>query len=101
MKTLTLKDASYRLAEFDERMAADLLAWAKTKLPDPLEEIKGVISNFSPRLQEVMVKEAMQMKRIPKSIDHPEVQALLKTPEGLEHLGHPSPSRQGTWRELR
>lgn len=86
MKTLTLNNASYKLAEFDEKMAAELLTWAKSKLPDPLEEIKGVISNFSPRLQEIMVKEAMQQKRIPKSIDHLEVQALLKTPEGLEKV---------------
>ena len=86
MRILKLNDATYKLADFDEKVHAELVSWAKTKLPDPLAEIKDLIKDFSPRLQEVMVKDAMQLRRIPKSIDHPEVQALLKTPEGLERV---------------
>jgi hypothetical protein len=86
MRILNLQGKTYKLADFDEKLAGELLAWAKTKLADPLAEIKDIIKDFPPWLQEVLVKDAMAAKRTPKSIDHPEVSALLKTPEGLERV---------------
>jgi hypothetical protein len=86
MKILTLSDASYKLAEFDQKIAAEVLTWAKTKLPDPIEELKKFLNGFSATLQAIMVKEAMLQARIPKSIDSPEVQGLIKSPEGLEKV---------------
>jgi hypothetical protein len=67
MKILKLSDKTYKLADFDQKMAAELVAWSKTKLPDPLDDIKDRIKEFPPRLQELMVREAMQAKRLPKS----------------------------------
>jgi hypothetical protein len=86
MKILKLTDKTYKLADFDKDMMAALVAWAKPKLPDPMAEVKESLKDFSPKLQEVMVREAMRVKRLPKTIESDDIQALLRTPEGLEQV---------------
>jgi hypothetical protein len=90
MKTLRLKingeDKVFRLADMDNKFVADMLAWARPRLSDPVEDIKPLLSGLSQRNQEIMIKEAMQARRMPKGVDHPEVQALMTTAEGLEFV---------------
>src|SRR5947209_7356353 len=86
MRYLKLKDRTFTLADFDERLAKQILAWCKDKLPDPLIAIKDILKDFPPKLQAEMVKEAMTERRMPLTLDNPQVQALLKTPEGLEQV---------------
>jgi len=55
-------------------------------MPDPIESIKGNLSGLTQRQQDMIIREAMQQKRMPLSIDGPEFQAFLRTPEGIEKI---------------
>lgn len=83
MKTLNINGKSYKLAEIQE-IQADFVAWAKPLLPDPLDVIKERLKDFPPRERDVMIRDAMQSLRTPKSLNAPEIQGLLTTKEGSD-----------------
>lgn len=86
MKKITIENKEYRIAAFDEKITKDFLGFANVMLPDPLTQAKDSIGGFPLHLQELIVKDALAAKRIPRSIDDPQVQAFAKTPEGLGKL---------------
>lgn len=99
-KTLTIGGKEYKVAELDKQRTDELLAWATKKLPDPIDAIADKIAKFSPRLQEIMIKDAMAAQRKPKALDNPDVQAVLATPEGLEQvlvMTFPGLSKEEVW----
>jgi hypothetical protein len=73
----------YKLARFDRNILEGFIEWAGKELPSPLEVIKAHIKDFTPRQQELMIKEAVAGARSKLSLNSPEVQNLLGTPKGV------------------
>jgi hypothetical protein len=87
MRLLKLSDKEYKLSELDSKEAmADILAFAKKHLPDPIDAISTQIAKLPPRLQEIAVKEAVKAARKPRSMNDDDVQAVLATPDGIEFV---------------
>jgi len=80
---IIVKGKTYKLRPFDPAMLGKMVKWASARLPDPLAVIKDKLKDFSPALQEVMVREAMREARTPKTLTDPAIQAELLSEEGL------------------
>jgi hypothetical protein len=76
----------YKLARFDRRIYDQFLQWADKQLGHPLDAIKDKLASFPPKIQEIMVRDALDRAALRRSISSPEVQALLATPEGCMKL---------------
>lgn len=83
---LTVNGTEYELSAFDAALAKQVLAWAESRLPNPLDLIKDRIAFFPPAVQEMMIRDAMDKARTPKSLDSAEVQAQIRTLEGIEYV---------------
>src|SRR5438094_313783 len=84
MQELSIDGKQYKFPSQNEYLK-ELLGCARKNLPDPFEALPD-LSKFPPKLQEVMIRDAMERRRKPKSIDDEEIQAWLKTPEGFEDI---------------
>jgi hypothetical protein len=73
----------YVLSRFTRKVLRAFLDWADKELGDPLEAVKGKLAGFPPNIQELMVREAIQAAKLRRSVDSPEVQALMQRPEGV------------------
>lgn len=76
----------YKLSRFTRGIVRQFMDWADKELGNPLLEIKDVIQDFPPNVQEIMVKDAMNRKAQRRSFHSPDVQALLSSPEGVMKL---------------
>jgi hypothetical protein len=72
----------YRLGRFTRKVLKQFLSWADEELGNPLEQVKGQLAGFPEHIQEIMVRDAIDRAKLRRSINSPEVQALLTTPEG-------------------
>ncbi len=76
----------YRLSRFTRRIANEFLDWADKYLGSPLARAKEHIKDFPEHLQAIIVKDALELARMRRSITSPEIQNLLATPEGSTRL---------------
>lgn len=73
----------YTLSRFTRKVLRQFLDWADKELGDPLEQVKAKLAGFPPNIQELMVREAIQSAKLRRSINSPEIQALMSRPEGV------------------
>lgn len=81
--SVTINGKQYRLSRFTRKVLRDFLEWADKQLGDPLDAIKDKLAGFPPNVQEYLVKDALERASLRRSINSPEVQALMATPEGI------------------
>lgn len=86
MKVIKLGDKEYRLADIDVAASKKLLEWAKPRLTDPVQFILKELASLPEHLKAEVLKEHLAMKRQPVTLDSPDMQALLRTPEGSEFV---------------
>jgi hypothetical protein len=82
---MIIGDKEYKVASVLE-VAGDFLKWADQTLPKPLSAIADDLAKFPPELQTLLVKEAFAKTMMPKSLNDPDVQALIATPHGASNF---------------
>src|SRR4051812_8955837 len=80
--TIEANGRTYTIGRFTRNILFRFMDWAEAQIPDPLDDLKTKITGFPPHIQELMVKDALQKSRVRRSVQSPEVQQLLGTPEG-------------------
>lgn len=84
---LSIGGKLYKVAQFTpQQIAFKFVQWAKSVLPNPLDEIAPKLSLFPVEIQKEMVREAMARARIPLTVESPEVRALMNTVEGATKI---------------
>lgn len=84
--TVEVNGKKYRLSRFTRKILRSFLDWANVELGNPLDAIKDRLAGFPPHLQEMIVKDALEQARLRRSVNSPEVQSLLATPQGSMKL---------------
>lgn len=79
---ITVGGKKYKLSRFSRKIVKQFIDWAQTVLPDPLTLVKDKLKDFPPNVQEIIVKDALANARMRRSVNNPEIQALMTTPEG-------------------
>lgn len=79
---LEVSGQKYRLSRFSRKIVRQFIDWAQTVLPDPLAIVKDKLRDFPANIQEIMVRDALAQARMRRSVNNPEIQALMTTPEG-------------------
>lgn len=86
---ITIGGVSYRLPVYDTRIQSELFAWALSRIPDPLADVIQHVKGIDVEVAKLIVESALAEKQRKNSltIDSPEIQAVLMTPEGLRKHG--------------
>lgn len=80
---IVVGEKTYKLSRFTRKILARFIDWADKTLPHPLAELKQHIDGFPEPIQKLLVEEALEKHRLRKSINNPDIQALMQTNEGL------------------
>jgi hypothetical protein len=82
-RRITLDDVDYQVPRLTPRMAGRLQAWVKEQIPNPRtearEHMQGQSDVVAMHIWDLAVEEARDW---PPSLDSPEANALLMSPEG-------------------
>ncbi len=73
----------YRLSRFTRKLVSAFLDWSEAVLPNPFDAIKGKLDGLPEFAQQLIVKDAIEAAKLRKSLNSPEVQALMGTDKGL------------------
>lgn len=73
---------TWKLARWERRVWWDLLAWARLKIPDPVDLIAGKLALMPEPIAKHAVDAALRASRTFLSINSAEVQSLLASLEG-------------------
>jgi hypothetical protein len=73
---------TYKLSRFTRGILRQFMDWAEKQLGDPLDAIKHKLDGFSPAIQELLVRDAVNASKHRRNIQSPEIQALMQTEEG-------------------
>jgi hypothetical protein len=76
----------WKVGRFTLKAWDELLALARPHLPDPYDGLKELLPSLDKELARELVLEAQKAKRRILSINSPEVQEWIETPEGLLSL---------------
>ena len=74
---------SWRLSRWERRVWWELLDWARSKIPDPVETINKHLEKMPEKAVKHAVEAALNASRTFLSITSPEVQAMLQSMEGM------------------
>jgi hypothetical protein len=77
---------TWQLARLDRGIWRKWIDWAKTQLPDPVEEALKVVDRLKPEVASAIVQKALEEKTSFLSLGSPKVNALMRAPEGIVQL---------------
>jgi hypothetical protein len=77
---------TWKLARLDRGIWRKWIDWAKTQLPDPVEEALKVVDRLKPEVASAVVQKALEEKTSFLSLESPKVAALMRAPEGMMQL---------------
>lgn len=78
--------STWKIGRWDRGVWRRFLDWARTQLPDPVEEALKVVDRLPERLAAVVVQKALEEKTAFLSIGSTKVTALLQSMEGGIYL---------------
>ena len=77
---------SFRVGRWTRAIWAEFLAWAKPRIPDPLEVVARHLDKYPPALQEALVRHACDRACDYLGVGSPAVQQCLASLEGSVYL---------------
>jgi hypothetical protein len=77
---------TWRIGRWDRGIWRKFLDWARTQLPDPVEEALKVVDRLPEKVANALVQKALEEKTAFLSIGSPKVTALLQSMEGGIYL---------------
>jgi len=85
-KTVTVDGKTFPLSTLTLPAIGQLRAWAKSRLPDPIEAIKPHLADFEPPVQRMMLEQALAEVRRPVTFGSPEFNGAMQCGEGLKEV---------------
>lgn len=79
---ITANGKTYKLSRLDEYIINKFVAWARSKLPNPIETVAQLLPSLCLELQREFANRAYEDSRKPLAFDSKEVSSLLNTLEG-------------------
>jgi len=79
---------TWKLARFDRATWRQWMDWAKTQLPDPVEEALRIIDRLPEKVAGEIVRKALDEKAIHLGLGSPKVNGLLGSVEGAAYLAY-------------
>ena len=76
----------WKLARFDRTIWRQWMDWAKTQLPDPVEEALKIIDRLPEKVAGEVVRKALDEKTSHLGLGSPKVNGLLGSVEGSAYL---------------
>lgn len=83
---IKINGVDYKLSKFTLPLYTEFLDWAKAQLPDPFEGLAERIKGLSDHLAKHLIDKAEERASQTKTINHPDIQALTQSPEGLRKI---------------
>lgn len=78
----------YTLSRFSRSLLKKFIEWADTQLGNPLDQVRDKLAGFPVAMQEIIVKDALERQRLRKSVNSPEIEAIMQSPDGVTYLLH-------------
>lgn len=78
----------WTLSRWDRSIWRDLLEWAKPRVPDPVATAKRMMEALPEKHHADIVSAALELTQQPLGIEHPGVQAVVWSMEGMAKLCH-------------
>ena len=73
---------SITFSRFTRKILRAFFDWAVSVLPNPLDEARKQIKDFPIDIQKMIVADALERSKNLRTLNNPDVQALIQTPEG-------------------